>query len=232
MKFKNLPIVILLVFLFVFVVASKVEAQLAPTLNEEQTREWILEQINILQGQLLDILADKYSFGKITANNRKLVRGMEGEDVRDLQNSLAENPDIYPEALVTGYFGPLTEAAVKRFQVKYIGKEPTGEVDTITDDTIKAFKVAKLKDTAGKAYSVAFYGFPKPAPDTSTSTPDVATSTPDGTGSGQTKVVICHVPPGNPSNAKTISIGEPALSTHLAKGSYKGECKSVSVVSN
>lgn len=36
-------------------------------------------------------------------------------------------PDVYPEGLVTGYFGSLTEKAVKRFQTKY-GIEQTGFV--------------------------------------------------------------------------------------------------------
>jgi len=31
----------------------------------------------------------------------------------------SQGPEIYPEGLVTGYFGPLTLSAVKRFQQKY-----------------------------------------------------------------------------------------------------------------
>lgn len=38
------------------------------------------------------------------------------------------------------------------------------------------------------------------------------------------KVVICHVPPGNPDNAHTIIIGAPAVPAHLAHGDYEGEC--------
>lgn len=48
-----------------------------------------------------------------------LRRGSRGNKVTALQNLLARSADIYPEGLVTGYFGPLTEAAVKRFQIKY-----------------------------------------------------------------------------------------------------------------
>jgi len=38
------------------------------------------------------------------------------------------------------------------------------------------------------------------------------------------KVVICHIPPGNPSKAHTISVGSSALSAHLAHGDYEGAC--------
>ncbi len=37
-------------------------------------------------------------------------------DVTRLQRLLARDPALYPEQLVTGYFGPATEAAVERFQ--------------------------------------------------------------------------------------------------------------------
>ena len=38
------------------------------------------------------------------------------------------------------------------------------------------------------------------------------------------KVTICHIPPGNPGNAKTITISESALAAHLAHGDYLGAC--------
>ena len=51
---------------------------------------------------------------------RNLRFGMRGEDVKCLQQFLkSQGPEIYPEGLVTGYFGPLTFSAVKRFQQKY-----------------------------------------------------------------------------------------------------------------
>ena len=41
----------------------------------------------------------------------------EGE-VTKLQKYLAADASVYPEGLITGFFGPLTEQAVKRFQAK------------------------------------------------------------------------------------------------------------------
>jgi len=38
------------------------------------------------------------------------------------------------------------------------------------------------------------------------------------------KVTICHRPPGNPANAHTISVGEPATAAHLKHGDYLGAC--------
>ena len=50
---------------------------------------------------------------------KPLYLGLENEDVRNLQKVLSQYPDIYPEALITGYFGQLTKQAVQRLQIKY-----------------------------------------------------------------------------------------------------------------
>ena len=44
-------------------------------------------------------------------------------------------------------------------------------------------------------------------------------------GDGKEKVTICHIPPGNPDNAHTITIGAPAVEAHLNHGDTLGECK-------
>jgi hypothetical protein len=38
------------------------------------------------------------------------------------------------------------------------------------------------------------------------------------------KVTVCHVPPGNPGNAHTITISRSALPAHLAHGDTEGAC--------
>lgn len=43
-------------------------------------------------------------------------------------------------------------------------------------------------------------------------------------GNNNNKVVICHIPPGNPSNAHEICISANAVLTHLAHGDYLGPC--------
>ncbi len=50
--------------------------------------------------------------------SRSLKLGASGDDVARLQRFLAQDPSVYPEAMVSGYYGALTEAAVKRFQCK------------------------------------------------------------------------------------------------------------------
>ncbi len=44
------------------------------------------------------------------------------------------------------------------------------------------------------------------------------------------KVVICHLPPGNPDNAHTIVVGSSAVPAHLDHGDYLGECDVVPTV--
>lgn len=45
--------------------------------------------------------------------------GMQSSDVYKLQQLLATDNEIYPEGIVSGYFGNLTLQAVQRFQLKY-----------------------------------------------------------------------------------------------------------------
>lgn len=45
--------------------------------------------------------------------------GMTSEQVKILQQMLASEPTIYPEGLITGYYGDLTIKAVQKFQAKY-----------------------------------------------------------------------------------------------------------------
>lgn len=45
-----------------------------------------------------------------------------------------------------------------------------------------------------------------------------------GAADGSGKVTLCHVPPGNPANAHTITVGAPAVKAHLAHGDVLGPC--------
>ena len=43
--------------------------------------------------------------------------------------------------------------------------------------------------------------------------------------SGEEKVTICHIPPGNPANAHTIVVAAPAVPAHVElHGDTLGEC--------
>ncbi len=62
---------------------------------------------------------------------RQLSAGMSGSDVSALQAFLARDPSIYPQGLVTGFYGPLTTAAVSKFQTRN-GIASVGRVGPIT----------------------------------------------------------------------------------------------------
>lgn len=49
---------------------------------------------------------------------RQLETGMSGSDVSSLQTFLATDATLYPQGLVTGYFGFLTKSAVSNFQTR------------------------------------------------------------------------------------------------------------------
>jgi hypothetical protein len=45
-----------------------------------------------------------------------------------------------------------------------------------------------------------------------------------GNPAGIGKITICHIPPGNPANAHTITVGLPALKAHTKHGDTLGAC--------
>lgn len=61
----------------------------------------------------------------------QLDLGMRSANVTTLQEFLAQYPSIYPEGLVTGYFGPLTQSAVVRYQSSN-GIDAVGRVGPVT----------------------------------------------------------------------------------------------------
>lgn len=62
---------------------------------------------------LISLLGVQYASAAIS---RSLDLGSTGSDVTELQTYLAKDANLYPSGLVTGFFGPLTEAGVQRFQ--------------------------------------------------------------------------------------------------------------------
>lgn len=95
------------------------------TLTAEQLKaqvQALINQITILQAQAGGAAAGttiKTDSSACPLIGRSLRAGSSGDDVTRLQQFLARDSAIYPEAMVTGYYGALTEAAVKRWQVKY-----------------------------------------------------------------------------------------------------------------
>ena len=70
--------------------------------------------------------------------------GGRGYQVKTLQTWLAKDKTIYPEGLVTGYFGKLTLLAVKRFQTKYASEVLTPRGLTSPDGMVENYARAKL----------------------------------------------------------------------------------------
>lgn len=86
--------------------------------------------------------------------NSQLDMGERNVDVTSLQDFFAANPAIYPEGLVTGYFGTLTKASVLRFQSQY-NLDQVGRVGPLTRDKINTLISAGgwvTVDVAGPAF--------------------------------------------------------------------------------
>ncbi|MDQ5930067.1 MAG: hypothetical protein QG594_1850 [Bacteroidota bacterium] len=74
-----------------------------------------------------------YDFSDVLKNNLKL--GDKNDEVGHLQELLAIDPSVYPEGLITNYFGSLTDKAVKKIQEKFT-VPVTGDVDEKTREVI------------------------------------------------------------------------------------------------
>jgi len=112
----------------------------------------LLNQINVLKAQILVLIQQAGGGGTATSTppfppgcfvfNKDLKHGDGGDDVRELQRTLASDPSIFPPDLITGFFGPRTEQALMKFQRKF-GIRSTGFFGPLS----RGF----LKENCGKA---------------------------------------------------------------------------------
>lgn len=78
--------------------------------------------------------------------------GSSGHDVEHLQMLLKTDPTIYPAGVVSGYFGPLTKAALIRFQKKH-NLPATAVVDRATRKELEAFSMLRYLPEATASFS-------------------------------------------------------------------------------
>ena len=124
--------------------------------------------------------ADAAYVGVLTKN---LKQGMTDAEVTLLQQGLAQDAIVYPAGLVTGYFGPLTKAAVIKFQEKFASEvlAPVG----LTSGSGYVGPMTRAKFNA-------LYGVVSPTP---TPTPTATPTPTPGTGvEGSVTVTMYGVP--------------------------------------
>lgn len=93
--------------------------------------EQLKKQIKELQDQLAKLTSEVAMVKEEIKITKELYKGVSGNEVKEVQKFLKQFSEIYPEGLVTGYYGPLTEKAVKKFQEKE-GMPATGKIDETT----------------------------------------------------------------------------------------------------
>lgn len=92
-------------------------------------------QVQSLRAQIVDLKAEVQSVKLELKFSRALAQGSTGDDVKQLQEFLKNFTGAYPDGLVTGYYGPLTATAVKKFQEQN-GIESVGVVGPKTQEKL------------------------------------------------------------------------------------------------
>ena len=72
---------------------------------------------------------------KVDLFTQTLQKGVSSDEVRNLQEILKSDPTIYPEGITSGYYGTLTEKAIRRLQARY-NLPQTGILDDATQSII------------------------------------------------------------------------------------------------
>jgi hypothetical protein len=107
----------------------------ASTQEDQSLIKKLQDQIEALQKQLADLQSQNSSNGTVAGCGpitMNLYFRVTDSQVSCLQQALkAQGQDIYPEGLITRFFGSLTRSAVLRFQKKY-GIVQTGYVGPLT----------------------------------------------------------------------------------------------------
>jgi len=97
------------------------------------TKKMNMSRINLIRGSMLfalfiSLIATQNANAAIVGY---MNTGSKGANVTQLQQFLATNSLIYPQGIITGYFGGLTKASVVQFQLNY-NIDPIGRVGPST----------------------------------------------------------------------------------------------------
>jgi len=91
-------------------------------------------------------LAADTLIGKCVSISVSLSFGARGDAVTKLQQFLSQDKEIYPDGIVSGYFGALTQGAVQRYQARY-GIVTSGSAATTGYGSVGPKTRAKLLGT-------------------------------------------------------------------------------------
>lgn len=130
--------------------------------TNEHTIEQLQAQITALQAQITVLLQQLDSSSGSTKSiapvscprfTYNFYLGMEDNDtegqITELQKILAVDSEVYPEALITGYYGPFTEQAVRRYQKKH-SIVSSGSPDTTGYGVVGPATRARLSQGCGQ----------------------------------------------------------------------------------
>jgi peptidoglycan hydrolase-like protein with peptidoglycan-binding domain len=93
-------------------------------------KQYNLTQDGIVDKDIINIICSNYTLCPFKSNLENPSEYPKKE-IKFIQYFLRSIPDIYPEKLVTGYYGPKTENAVKNLQ-KYLNIDSSGKIDIFT----------------------------------------------------------------------------------------------------
>jgi hypothetical protein len=129
-------------------------------------------------------------------------------------------------AFAVGFTAALVAAFAATGSIGYAAnavKGGTSAVTTLVAGSSKADKTAKKADKAAtKADNASSKQTNASGGPSAASSQGVKSSS--ARNQYQEKVLICHIPPGNPENAHTISVAAAAVPAHLAHGDTLGPC--------
>ena len=118
----------------------------APTAEQIANLNRLYAEIVMLQTKINELKAQALGLQAELRLTKRLYLGSKDNEVKTLQRLLSTDNKIYPEGLITGYYGPLTERAVRKMQKK-AGLAETGILNEHTIARINEL----LRDGAGQS---------------------------------------------------------------------------------
>ncbi|OIO33567.1 MAG: hypothetical protein COZ49_02445 [Candidatus Yonathbacteria bacterium CG_4_10_14_3_um_filter_47_65] len=226
-------LVIAAMFISSSFVASAQTTDSAATIAALQTQiQTLLTQVAALQSQIAQMTTRQQQIQSDVQNirdtfNLYLSTGSSGDEVKSLQELLAQDPTLYPEGLITGYYGSLTARAIMRFQARH-GIEQAGVVGPKTRAQLNELFLKinkKIDQEISKAIQNGMHDAFSDDNMFDDDDDDDDDMMDDGhwqNGNKNNKVTLCHNP--NTSARHTIIVAGAALKAHLKHGDTQGVC--------